>query len=110
MNFYVGNSIEKLNILDYNVEIDDDLLDYIYKYRNHFDSKMKILIDLDQFSDVILSLTEVKKLEIACQRLLDSRILNDYEYPDEAITTISNLITLCNKAHQREKGLISMGD
>lgn len=110
MNFYIGDSIEELDIEDENIEFNDDLYQFIYESRNQLESKMQVLFEFDQFSDVLIPLFKVKALESACQSLLDSNLLEKYDDHEEAKGTIMDLINLCKEACNMNVGLISIGD
>lgn len=110
MNFYLGDSIEELDIEEKNIELDDDLFQFIYNSRNKLENKLQALFEIDQYTDVLIPLSKVEDLKKACTSLLDTNILTDYEDYEEAKVTIMDLIELCNKACTLNIGLISIGD
>jgi negative regulator of replication initiation len=110
MNFYIGDSIEKLNLYDNNVEIDDELYEYIYQHRNKFINGVNALLRIDRFSDTLIHPEEVKKLRDDCRNILELDIINQYKYYNEANNAINELIDICNEAYSRRSGLISIGD
>ena len=110
MNFYIGDSIEKLNIADSNVEIDDDLYEYVYRNREIFGNGLDTFLGIDQFSDSLIYLKEVRKLQEECEALLISGILKQYQHENEAEAAINELIDICDEAYFRRLGLISIRD
>lgn len=110
MNFYIGDSMKELDINDRNIEINDDLYQFIYDSRNQLERKIQVLLEIDQFSDVLIPLKKVKELETACQSILNSNILANYDDHDEAKAIIQELINLCKDACNLNLGLISIGD
>ena len=54
MNFYIGDSIEELDIKDENIEFNDNLYQFVYDSRNQLESKMQVLFEIDEFSDVLI--------------------------------------------------------
>ncbi len=110
MNFYIGDSIEKLNVADNNVEIDDDLYEYVYQYREKFGNGLDTFLGIDRFSDSLIYLEEVRKLQKACEALLISGILKQYQHENLAEAAINELIDICDEAYSRHLGLISIGD
>ena len=110
MNFYIGDSMKELDINDRNIELNDDLYQFIYGSRNHLEDKIHVLVEIDQFSDVLIPLNKVKELEGACQSILTSNILVNYEDYAEAEVTIQELSDLCKDACNLNMGLISIGD
>ncbi|NCC88643.1 MAG: hypothetical protein EOM05_12425 [Clostridia bacterium] len=110
MNFYIGDSIEKLDIKERNIELNDDLFQFIYDERNQLGNSLQVLFEIDQFSDVVIPQSKVKELEIAFMSILDSKLLVEYDDHDEAKNTIVNLIIQCKEACNMKVGLISIGD
>lgn len=110
MTFYLGDSIAKLDLKEKNVELDDDLYQFIYDSRARLEISLQVLFEFDQYSDVLITLDKVEGLEKACISLLNSNILTEYEDHDEAHATIMELIGICKEACTKRVGLISIGD
>ncbi len=110
MNFYIGDSIEKLDINSANIELDDSLYQFIYASRNFFEDKIEFLLKIDPYSDVLIPISLVRKLELEFTCLLESEILKNYNNYDDAKDDVVDLILLCRKAICMNVGLISIGD
>ena len=110
MNFYIGDSMKELDIDDKNIEFNDNLFQFIYDSRNQLESKIQVLLEIDQFSDVLIPLNKVKDIETACLSILNSNILANYDDLDEAKATIQEILNLCKEACNLNIGLISIGD
>lgn len=110
MNFYIGDSMKELDINDRNIEYNDDLYQFVYESRKRLESNIQVLFEIDQFSDVLIPFNKVKELEAACQSILNSNILANYDDHDEAKATIQGLFDLCKDAYNLNIGLISIGD
>jgi len=110
MNFYIDNSMKEFDLNDRNVELNDNLYQFIYESRIRLESNVQVLFEIDQFSDVLIPVNKVKELEYACQSILNSNILTNYNNHDEAKVIIEELLNLCKVACKLKKGLISIGD
>lgn len=110
MNFYIGNSIDKIDEQDVNVEFSDELIDFIYKMSGQVSFDMSKLYKIDPYDDVEVSKNDLSQIVEICQYILDSALLQDYEKPDEGRQMLQDLLEIIKKATTRELGLISVGD
>ena len=62
MNFYIGNSVNEININDYNVELDDDLMSIINDLTKKINIDFSVLYDIDPYDDVVISNDHLTKL------------------------------------------------
>lgn len=105
MNFYIGNSVNEININDYNVELDDDLMSIINDLTKKINIDFSVLYDIDPYDDVVISNDHLTKLLDVIKNILSSN--SDY---DTLKNTLTDLIKLINKAIFLRTNLISIGD
>ena len=106
MNFYIGNSVNEININDYNVELDDDLMSIINDLTKKINIDFSVLYDIDPYDDVVISNDHLTKLLDVIKNILSSNLLIEYSDYD----TLTDLIKLINKAIFLRTNLISIGD
>ena len=110
LDFYVSNEFNK-NYLEYEfVELDEDLQGYIYDNREKINFDLKVIYGIDPYSDTIIENDSAIEIMIACQNILDSGYLIQYENMVQASTTILKLKELCEKAITNKQKLIAFGD
>ena len=110
MNFYIGNSIEEVDINDKNVEVSDELLDFIYKVDKRVANGMSILYAIDPYSDEVVYKDDVHKIVQICDYILESSLLREYKEEQEAIEMLEDLLEMAKDALAIESGLVSIGD
>lgn len=110
MNFYVGRSLDELNISDDNIEFSDMLLQYLYRIRNHVDFNMKELYSIDPYGDTVITRQKIQRLHDICRQVLLHRLLAKYEAPEEGTESIQGLMKQCETALKNDMALISIGD
>ena len=103
MNFYMGLSIEELNYSDYNVRIDEDVLDKLFYNEN---LKFQKIYEIDPYDDTVLYKDDVLLLINDCDLLINAEI----EIKKEFIEAIKNLKILCQNAISENKNIICIGD
>lgn len=107
MNFYIGYSIKEVEINEYNVELSDNLLDYIYYNRRKFPFDVSALLSIDRYGDVVIKFNQIFELYCISQKLLKDDMCslnNEYRYMLNGLNDISK------KALVEGKNLISIGD
>lgn len=109
MNFYIGNSFEDLKITDRNIEICDDLLEFLYKNNYIVDSKKFVLNEIDPYDDTVIDNSKLQQWLAMCNSIVSSKILEQYEDLDEA-GNIEELIILIKEALKNDLNLIIIGD
>ena len=109
MNFYIGNSFEDLKITDRNIEIGDDLLEFLYKNNYIVDSKKFVLNEIDPYDDTVIDNSKLQQWLAMCNSIVSSKILEQYEDLDEA-GNIEELIILIKEALKNDLNLIIIGD
>jgi hypothetical protein len=108
MNFYIGNSIEQINVNDKNVELNDEMVEYLYSLKKMIPYESFFALDL--YSDTVVKEKELMDIINMCAFLIDEHILNDYYEREDIISAIGDLNDLCcNAIKQREK-VIAIGD
>lgn len=110
MNFYIGDSIELINPKDDNVEICDELLEYIYKISSEISISMGALCELDPYDDAVISEEHIIEIIDICDYLILSGYMNNYNDVDEAIEEIYKLKAMAEQALSMEKCMVSIGD
>lgn len=110
MNFYIGNSVNDIDIQDVNVEFSDELIDYIYKLgkQNSFD--MSKLYEIDPYHDIEISKGDLPQIIYICEYILDMSLIEDYKERDEGKEMLYNLLEIAQKALKKDLGLVSIGD
>lgn len=110
MNFYIGNSIDEIKFDDYNIEFSDDLLQYMYNHRELISVDLKILFEIDPYSDTFLEYEYVKEINNICSLIIETDIIKGYDDYDEGIEMINDLLQITNLALLNKKGLVIIGD
>lgn len=108
MNFYIGNSIEQLNVNDKNVELDDEMMEYMYSIKEKI--PFVCFFTIDPYSDVVVEKNEINDIISMCDYVLKERRLNDYEEREDIIIAIRELNSLCHNALKQSKKIIVIGD
>lgn len=109
MNFYISDSVDNIKINDYNVEVSDELVDFIYSLKKIIPFKRNILYSIDPYSDVEISLKDIPEIIDICNYLLDSSLLDFYS-EDGVKETLRDLSELSVLAIREGKNIISIGD
>lgn len=110
MNFYIGNSIDKVTLSDDNTLFEEDLQRYIYKIKDNNHINMEKLYSIDPYSDVEISVQDIPEIVGICKYILKNSLLDKYEEVDEAIESINDLIYRAETAFKMGVGLVSIGD
>ena len=110
MNFYIGNSIEEIFVEDDNVEINDELLEFIYKLKDIIPSDLNKFYQIDPYRDAVLNKDEVEGIIELCIFILNKQLLNGYREKEDAINVLDKLIFWGRNAIYHEKGMVSIGD
>ena len=110
MNFYIGNSIDNVELSDFNVEFNDELINFIYKLRDKSSSDMGKLYEIDPYDDIEIPNKDVFEIIKICRCILDLSLLKDYEEYDEGNQMLKELLEIAECAIKKGKGLISIGD
>lgn len=110
MNFYIGNSIGKIDKQDVNVEFSDKLINFIYKLRGQVSFDMSKLYEIDPYDDVEVSENDLSQIIEIYNYILDASLLQNYEELEEGNQMLQDLVEIAQKAISRGLGLISIGD
>lgn len=110
MNFYIGFSIEDVNINDYNVELDNSLIDFINCRRNEWNMNMDVWYNIDPYDDVVIENCNLTNLLKIFNTVLESDALNKCDNSNSLSESLIQLIELTKKAIRENKNLISIGD
>lgn len=110
MNFYIGNSIDNVDLSDYNVEFSDELVNFIYKLRDKGSFDMSKLYEIDPYDDIEIPNKDVFEIIKICKYILDLSLLEEYEEYDEGNQMLKGLLEIAECAIKKGMGLISIGD
>ncbi|MDR0949639.1 MAG: hypothetical protein LBM69_09015 [Lachnospiraceae bacterium] len=108
MNFYLGYSIEQIDMNDRNVELNDEMIEYLYSLEKMISFKSFFTIDL--YTDTVLKEKDLIDIISMCRSLMDEHVLNDYYEKEALISTIGELSDLCCEAIKQCKKVIVIGD
>ncbi|WP_252216786.1 MULTISPECIES: hypothetical protein [unclassified Clostridium] len=108
MNFYIAKSIDGVNEGDNNVEIEDELLEYLYSLKKQVPFTM--LYSIDPYNDVVIEEETITDIIKMCKYILEMRLLDKYEDVDDAREALNNLVEIGERAIQEKKKLLSIGD
>ena len=110
MNFYIGDSIDNIDLSDSNVEFSDDLINYIYKLRDKSSFDMSKLYEIDPYDDIEIPNKDVFEIIKICKHILDLSLLENYKEYDEGNQMLKELLEIAESAIKKNIGLISIGD
>ncbi|MCH5258830.1 MAG: hypothetical protein J1F18_03700 [Lachnospiraceae bacterium] len=110
MNFYIGNSIDKIDIQGDNVKFSDELIDFIYKLSKQVSFDMSKLYEINPYEDVVVPANDLSQIIEICNYILDGSLLQNFEEPDEGNLMVGNLVKFAREAISKNVGLISIGD
>ena len=108
MNFYMGNTIGEINKEDFNAEVRDDLIDFIYKLKGQVAFDMSKLYEINPYDDVEIPKSDLPQIVRICKYILETSLLKDYK--EEGGQMLRNLLKIAQKAIARDIGLVSIGD
>lgn len=110
MNFYMGNSIDEIDIQDFNIEFSDGLICFIDKLSRRISFDMSKLLEIDPYKDVEVSSKDLPQIIEICNYILGASLLQSYEELDEGNQMLQDLVEIAQKAMSEGVGLISIGD
>ena len=110
MNFYIGNSINEIDISDDNIEFSDELIDFIYKLSIQTSYHMDELYKINPYDDIEISNMDLPRIIEISNYILSEALLESYEKQDEGNRMLTDLINIAQKALKKGLGLVSIGD
>ena len=110
MNFYIGSSINEIDVKDYNVEFSDELVDFIYKIRKNSLFDMSELTGIDSYRDTAIPKEDLPKIIEICKYIIKMSLLEGYEEQDEGNEMLHNLLKITQEALQKDSGLVVIGE
>lgn len=110
MNFYIGNSVNDIDMQDVNAEFSDELIDYIYKLskKNIFD--MSKLYEIDPYHDTEIPKRDLPQIIYICKYILNMSLIEGYKERDKGKEMLYDLLEIAQKALKKDLGLVSIGD
>ncbi|MEE0059365.1 MAG: hypothetical protein UE295_00920 [Acutalibacteraceae bacterium] len=115
MTFYIGkdNSSDTLNYDyyegDYGVEVEDEVLDCVYRVREKIPFKGDVLYQIDPYSDVVIPLKELQQIVDTINYVLKASLLKNCR-EDDAEDELRALSEISLSAIRQGKNLVSFGD
>lgn len=121
IDIYIANSIEepyKKSDLPH-VRIEDNIQEFIWKYRELFKENIQIYLELDPYDNMILSNKQIVDLKIFAENLLNPEKISLLESEFDSKSNIDKkeylvfakeLYNLCQDALQSNQDLVSLGD
>ena len=110
MNFYIGNSINQIDVEDSNVEFSDELMDYIYNMSKQSKFDVSVLTNIDPYGDTEISSRDVSKIVECCELILNTSMFQDCSDVHGLNEALSNLLEISKRAIELNTGLVSIGD
>lgn len=108
MNFYIGSSIKRLNVSERNIELDDEITEYLYSIKEKIPFKTFFTFDL--YSDTVLEKEDISDIISMCEYLLKEQVLNDYDENEKLTLAISEFNDLCSNAIKQCEKIVVIGD
>ena len=71
MNFYIGLNIDSIDPSEYNIRIDNQVIDYLYKHKVN----LKIFYDIEPYDSTLLKKEDILKLVADCDTILANEII-----------------------------------
>ena len=110
MNIYIGNLKDGFNTQEDNIEVDDELLNFICKLNQKVPVDMHKWCGIAPYDDVQIDNSDLKQIIQTCMYILKENLLQGYEDVNEAENTLKSLVKFAQQALDMETGLISIGD
>ncbi len=110
MNFYMGNSVNEIDIQDSNVEFSDELIHFIYKKSRQVSFDMSKLYKIDPYGDVEVAENDLPYIIGICNYILSTSLLDEYGESEEGKRMLHGLAEMAHEAMARSLGLVSVGD
>lgn len=95
---------------DTNVELNDELIDFIYKMRDKASFDMSKLYEIDPYDDIEIPNKDVFEIIKICKYILDFLLLEDYEEYDEGNQMLKELNEIAGSTMKNDTELILIGD
>jgi len=110
MNFYMGESFEKIDYDRGDVEFEDELLDFIYKMSKREHYNMSALCNINPYGDTVISQGDLPQIISICNRILENDLLERYKDYEGGMKAVRNLHEMSKSALGSGKGLVVLGD
>ena len=110
MDFYIGNDVDAIIPENRNVELIDELYEYLIRISNRLSFDFSPLCNIDPYDDVSINTSEVEKIANLCEVIIGQKLLDNYEEPEEGYRMINDLLSLSKDAISMKCGILSIGD
>lgn len=116
IDFYIANKRKEIPSSEKHVKFEEDLQHYLLEKEGYPAKKYGLLLNLDQYSDRVLSAREINELVIICEHLLNEySVTTKKQWEVDKITGGINrfaeeLRALCLAALDQKKKVFAIGD
>lgn len=107
MNIYIGDKVENLDLNLENIELSDDVFNYILEIAEELPTNTDVLDMINPEIDIVISGEDLYSLINILEYIIDDEMLEDY-YDDveEAIEQVELLLHYCKMAEESEENVI----
>lgn len=107
MNIYIGDKVENLDLNLENIELSDDVFNYILEISDELPTNIDVLDMINPEIDTVISGEDLYSLINILEYIIDDEMLEDY-YDDveEAEEQLELLLDYCKVAEESEENII----
>lgn len=107
MNIYIGDKVENLDLNLENIELSDDVFNYILEIADELPTNIDVLDIINPEIDTVISGEDLYSLINILEYIIDDEMLEDY-YDDveEAEEQLELLLDYCKVAEESEENII----
>lgn len=107
MNIYIGDKVENLDLNLENIELSDDVFNYILEIADELPTNIDVLDMINPEIDTVISGEDLYSLINILEYIIDDEMLEDY-YDDveEAEEQLESLLDYCKMAEESEENII----
>lgn len=107
MNIYIGDKVENLDLNLENIELSDDVFNYILEIADELPTNIDVLDMINPEIDTVISGEDLYSLINILEYIIDDEMLEDY-YDDieEAEEQLELLLDYCKMAEESEENII----
>lgn len=107
MNIYIGDKVENLDLNLENIELSDDVFNYILEIADELPTNIDVLDMINPEIDTVISGEDLYSLINILEYIIDDEMLEDY-YDDveEAEEQLELLLDYCKVAEESEENII----
>ena len=107
MNIYIGDKVENLDLNLENIELSDDVFNYILEIAEELPTNIDVLDMINPEIDIVISGEDLYSLINILEYIIDDEMLEDYfDDVEEAIEQVELLLHYCKMAEESEENII----